>query len=78
MSDPQVAIDTLCNEFDPSRGITIGTLIDFAKKNGWQPKSPFEPIIEGDINDDGDDDFFSRRKYIFLDRDALLALPKLS
>ena len=42
------------------------------------PKSPFEPIIEGDVDDDGDDDFFSRRKYIFLDRDALLALPKLS
>ena len=76
--DPQVAIDTLFNDFDPSHGITIGTLIHLAEKNGWHKKSPFEPIIEGDVDDDGDDDFFSRRKYIFLDRDALLALPKLS
>ena len=43
--DPQVKIDKLFKDFDPSHGITIGTLIHLAEKNGWQPTLPSESII---------------------------------
>ena len=43
--DPQTAITNLIDEFDPKRGITLGTLIAEAQNNGWTPASPFDPVL---------------------------------
>ena len=75
--DPQVKIDKLFKDFDPSHGITIGTLIHLAEKNGWQPTLPSESIIASDVRDHADNKLLAEQRYKFLDRDALLALPKL-
>jgi len=40
----EAALTNLMNEFDPERGITIGTLIAEAKNNGWASASPFENL----------------------------------
>ena len=75
--DPQVKIDKLFKDFDPSHGITIGTLIHLAEKNGWQPTLPSESIIASDVRDHADNELLAEQRYKFLDREALLALPKL-
>ena len=41
----ETVLNDLISEFDPERGITIGTLIAEAKKNGWTPASPFDPVL---------------------------------
>jgi hypothetical protein len=75
--DPQVKIDKLFKDFDPSHGITIGTLIHLAEKNGWQPTLTSDSIIASDVRDHADNELLAEQRYTFLDRDALLALPKL-
>mgnify|MGYP005725059807 FL=1 len=75
--DPQVKIDKLFKDFDPSHGITIGTLIHLAEKNGWQPTLPSDSIIASDVRDHTDNELLAERRYKFLGREALLALPKL-
>lgn len=68
----EAELTNLLNSYDPHREkrITIGTLVNHAKDGGWKPKSPFETVTPIDANT-------SRSKYTLLDRDAILALPKL-
>lgn len=42
------ALRVLIRGFDPLRGITIGTLIEEAKNNGWTPASPFYELTNTD------------------------------
>ena len=71
----ETALENLINEFDSDRGITVGTLIDEAKKNGWTPASPFEPelIFEPPATMDLDT---PSRGYKIYSRDDLGRLPK--
>ena len=73
--DPQTEIDKLIAEYDPLKGITIGTLIASAKENGWKPSSPFEDVSDTETTELLE--LVVPKKYIFLDRNALMALPEL-
>ena len=73
--DPQTEIDKLIAEYDPLNGITIGTLIASAKENGWKPSSPFEDVSDSETTEILEP--VVPKKYIFLDRNALMALPEL-
>ena len=75
MMDAQEAINNLIDQFDPERGITIGTLIANATKNGWHPSSPFRDIT--DIEPPAPKESAVSKKYKFLNRNELMALPKL-
>jgi hypothetical protein len=44
----ETTLTNLMNEFDPERGITIGTLIAEAKMNGWTQRSLFNVLSDSD------------------------------
>jgi hypothetical protein len=67
-------LNQLISSYDPKRGITIGTLIAHAKRNGWAPASPFADISP--LNDNPSESI-QISKYSPLGRDQLMALPKL-
>ncbi len=78
--EPAAAIARLVDDFDPERGITIGTLLAHAFKNGWQPralKPPFDELSGVTVNDCGVHSFQAQNKYTLLTRDDLMALPAL-
>ena len=65
----------LIESFDPERGITIRTLIAEARNNRWTPVSPFNDLTNTD--EVGIVPPVTAQKYIFLNRDDILALPKM-
>ena len=65
----------LIESFDPERGITIATLIAEARNNGWTAVSPFNDLTNTD--EVGIVPPVTAQKYIFLNRDDILALPKM-
>jgi len=71
----ETALTNLMDEFDPKRGITIGTLIAEAKSNGWASASPFDVL--SDIEDIELAQPVTTQKYKLLNRDEILALPPL-
>ena len=71
----EIALTNLMDEFDPKRGITIGTLIAEAKSNGWTSASPFDVL--SDIEDIELAQPVTTQKYKLLNRDEILALPPL-
>ena len=71
----ETALTNLMDEFDPKRGITIGTLIAEARNNGWTAVSPFNDLTNTD--EVGIVPPVTAQKYIFLNRDDILALPKM-
>lgn len=75
MLEPQIAINNLIDQYDPDRGNNIGTLVNIAKANGGASASPFDVLSE--IEDVELLQPVTARKYIFLTRDDILALPKM-
>ena len=73
--DPQTAITNLIDEFDPKRGITLGTLIAEAQNNGWTPASPFEQVLVVD-QESVPESQMCNRSYQIYSRDELSRLPK--
>ena len=69
-------LNQLISSYDPKRGITIGTLVAHAKRNGWTPASPFDVFCEENNNDC--EKPLTKQQYKFLTRSEILALPKLS
>jgi hypothetical protein len=67
-------LNQLISSYDPKRGITIGTLIAHAKRNGRTQASPFDDISP--LNDNPSESI-QISKYSPMDRDQLMALPKL-
>lgn len=67
-------LNQLISSYDPKRGITIGTLIAHAKRNGRTQASPFDHISP--LNDNPSESI-QISKYSPMDRDQLMALPKL-
>jgi hypothetical protein len=68
-------LNQLISSYDPKRGITIGTLIAHAKRNGWAPASPFDPvlIVEPPVTMES---HTSNRGYKIYSREDLRRLPK--
>jgi hypothetical protein len=70
-------LNQLISNYDPDRQskITIGTLIAEAKKNGWTPASPFDPvlIVEPPVTMES---HTSNRGYKIYSREDLRRLPK--
>ena len=68
-------LNQLISSYDPKRGITIGTLIAHAKRNGWAPASPFDPvlIVEPPVTMES---HTPNRGYKIYSREDLRRLPK--